>query len=129
MNDETGRVERLSADDLVTGFSRSPIVLACVAAVVLHLVVVGLDYGISYTRAAMRAGAEDGDAAAAARPADMPPATAAAPQPNTAKTGDAEEAPAGFEDTPVGKRITEAADPNQTPELPDLDLSIDETNP
>jgi len=123
------RIDRLSADELLTGFSQSHLVRWFLVAVALHAVVIA-GFSIGNIRDLLDPeGAQARRAAALAAPQAAaqaaPPAGPARPAGETS-----EEAAAPTGTTPVEQATSEAARPGEIPQLPDdLGLSIEDTNP
>ena len=127
---------------LLTGFTKTRIVVWIAVAVALHALLIGMT-SLGYIRdklAPEQAAARKAAAAAAAAEKTRPPKAAAkvpaAPGP-TNVAAVAKAAPAGEEaipeerkNAPVVKRITEAAKGAELPKQPgDLGISVDDTNP
>lgn len=131
----TPRIDHLSPDDLVAGFSRSRLLRWFLVALAIHAVVIGgfsignirdmLDpEGAKARKEAAKAAAQA--AAAATAPAETAKAEPAAPTPPATPATPTESKP----QTPIEQTVTEAAKPAEIPRTPDdLGLSIEDTNP
>ena len=125
--------DQISPDDLLSGFSKSHLVRWFLAALLLHVIVIG-GFSVGTVRdwldpegAKVRK-----EAAIAAVKAASAPAEAAAAQPSEGQPeAKPAEPQAGSEaKTPIEKATTEAAKPEEIPSAPDdLGLSIEDTNP
>jgi hypothetical protein len=133
--------DQISPDDLLSGFSKSHLVRWFLAALLLHVIVIG-GFSVGTVRDWLDpegAKARKAAAIAAAKAATTPAETAAPPaegQPAEPAEGKPAEPQAGAEATtaeaksPIEKATTEAAKPGEIPSAPDdLGLSIDDTNP
>jgi hypothetical protein len=128
--------DQISPDDLLSGFSKSHLVRWFMAALLLHVIVIG-GFSVGTVRdwldpegAKARKAAAIAAAKAATAPAETaaPPAESQPAAPAEAKSGEPQ---AGAEaKTSIEKATTEAAKPGEIPSAPDdLGLSIEDTNP
>lgn len=133
------RIDHLSPDDLVAGFSRSRLLRWFLVALAIHAVVIGgfsignirdmLDpEGAKARQEAAKAAAQA--AAAAAAPAETAKTEPAAPKTPASPAAPAEGPAEPKPPTAIEQAVTEVAKPDEVPKTPDdLGLSIEDTNP
>jgi len=140
-------IDRLSPDSLITMFSRSPLLLACVLSVVIHgALTLATSWKYTYenyikekpaSSLQEEPAATNGTAAAAAAtnaPPVAPTNGVAVPAAATNAAAPVEDEEAAklkqYSNAPVVKAITEVASTNEIPKVEDaLGISIKETNP
>lgn len=138
MSDSTIETEELSSDQLLAAFTKGSFIKWIVVAVVVHIVFIAVcSIGSIVKRFAPQkpAAAEEEVQAEATAPAaeeaQQPAATAETPATKPAVSdGDATDAELLQQrsDSPVVKRITEAAKPEEIPDEPgDLGISLEDT--
>lgn len=130
-------IQRLSPDQLVTMFSQSPFSRGIVLAFVIHIVVIAVtSVGFVWRTYISPETAEEEpveiEAPAQPQPPRPEPQTETRSEPTAAETAQSEHDALmeQYKDTPTVRAITEAADPDEIPDMPDgLGISLDETNP
>ena len=150
MAEHESNTNRLSPERLLSHFTGGRIVLYGIIALVVHAVVIfGSDPRQTYfalspsakrayeaklieqkeAEAARLAAQQEREQAAAADPNAAAPADPnATGEPNRPLT-EQERQMQEHADAPVVKAVTEAADPNEIPDVPDLGISVEDTNP
>ena len=125
---DTQSLERLQPDDLIRPFNRSPIGLSMLLAGLAHLLIIGvMSLGLVYEMVTghelFAATPPPADTLSAAKGDEAIPAAAPSPDTPLAPSTAATPEPAADPDvglTPVERRVTEAADPDELPALDDL---------